>query len=112
MVGDEIHSLTMLLAVSRRLRAAVLVSAPSTSTSCREAAHVGEVHRLGVKVGGLGLERFDVAPAQLQCGAGLLDSAARVGGMADAETGFGAGDRGGLRVGAHDADGRYEKPKL
>ena len=66
MVGEEIHPLTIMEARSRRLRLPLTLSAQSTSTKPRcELAHFVEVHRLGVQLGGLGLKRLHVTPAQL-----------------------------------------------
>src|SRR4029077_818322 len=66
MVGEEIHRLTITEARSRRLRLPLTLSAQSTSTKPRcELAHFVEVHRPGVQLGGLGLKRLHVTPAQL-----------------------------------------------
>ena len=75
------------------------------------ANHLVDFHGLRVERGGFGLEGLHVAPAQSQRGAGLVDRAARPAGVADRETGLGTGDRGGLGVGAHDADRRQKEAK-
>ena len=65
-----------------------------------------------VELGGFGFERLHVAPAQFQCRAGLVDRCPCAAGVADSETRWGAVDRGGLGVGAHNANGRDQKRNL
>ena len=76
-----------------------------------EVAHFVDTHRLGIERGGLGFECLDVAPAQFERGAGLLDGGAGPARVADGETRFGPADGGGLGVRADYTHGCQKEPK-